>query len=403
MIINRNITQKTWGFTQSFLLVLILLFIGLIFDLNRFKLTIPEWPYNILLIFTLTISYVILFILFNKKIYILYWLSTSYASISAISFFSLVVFCMTIFVQDKNEFYDSLNFIHNLTNSTVFLLSLIYLLTSLTSVIIRRFLPFNFRNVRFQFMHLGVWVSIIAMILASSDIKRYQIPLYKGQKSNIGYNNLETYEFPFNIKLLKFEIDEFPSKLALVRNKDNYIDAKLHNNLFLIKKGEKKKILNYNFYIKEFIQNAVYDTISRTYKPTYSNYGYQVAHIIVTSINDSIIKEGWLTSGSPKEKANNLMIDEEFYIAMTIPQPKKFCSYILIEDSNKRTSAMIEVNKPFTYKNWILYQTGFDTNQGKYSQLSVIEAVNDRWLLLVYLGFIITCIGTVLLFIKNKN
>ena len=58
----------------------------------------------------------------------------------------------------------------------------------------------------------------------------------------------------------------------------------------------------------------------------------------------------------------------------------------------------LEVNKPYKYQGWKLYQLSYDDTMGKWSNLSVIEAVRDPWLPLVYTGILLLLAGAAYLF-----
>ncbi|KPL25985.1 MAG: hypothetical protein AMS23_03830, partial [Bacteroides sp. SM1_62] len=57
-----------------------------------------------------------------------------------------------------------------------------------------------------------------------------------------------------------------------------------------------------------------------------------------------------------------------------------------------------EVNKPFKYRGWKLYQLSYDERMGKWSRVSVIEAVRDPWLPVVYTGIFLLLAGALYLF-----
>jgi hypothetical protein len=50
-----------------------------------------------------------------------------------------------------------------------------------------------------------------------------------------------------------------------------------------------------------------------------------------------------------------------------------------------------------------LYQLSYDENYGKWSAISVIEAVKDPWLPAVYLGIFMMLAGSVYLFWKGNE
>jgi cytochrome c biogenesis protein ResB len=58
----------------------------------------------------------------------------------------------------------------------------------------------------------------------------------------------------------------------------------------------------------------------------------------------------------------------------------------------------VEVNKPYKARGWNFYQLGYEEKMGPASQLSIIEAVYDPWLPLVYTGIFLMIAGALYLF-----
>lgn len=90
---------------------------------------------------------------------------------------------------------------------------------------------------------------------------------------------------------------------------------------------------------------------------------------------------------------------------MAPPEAKKFESELLVYEkgSNKIDKQSIYVNQPLSVGGWKIYQTSYDENLGRWSDISVVELVNDPWLPLVYLGIFILMIGTLSFLIKNSK
>jgi hypothetical protein len=86
-------------------------------------------------------------------------------------------------------------------------------------------------------------------------------------------------------------------------------------------------------------------------------------------------------------------------LILTDPDPRKFESLVLVKDSKGNEETIkLEVNKPHRLNGWRLYQLSYDTELGKYSKRSVIEAVKDPWLPVVYFGILMLLGGAVYLF-----
>jgi len=67
---------------------------------------------------------------------------------------------------------------------------------------------------------------------------------------------------------------------------------------------------------------------------------------------------------------------------------------ILTTKDGMKHNAVLEVNKPVNISGWKLYQISYDEKLGSWSKLSVIEAVRDPWLPVVYFGIFLLLTGT---------
>ena len=126
--------------------------------------------------------------------------------------------------------------------------------------------------------------------------------------------------------------------------------------------------------------------------------GAVAAARIRASYNGNLTKEGWACTQSDAVKQQIIRFGSSF-LAMMDPTPKKFQSLIKVSAQGlQEQEALLEVNQPIKVLDWKLYQISYDSDKGKWSELSVIEAVRDPWLPIVYLGFFMLLGGTIMIF-----
>ena len=405
-MINRKIFQKPWGYLEAFLLVIILIALALIAEiLTDFEpITLPSWPYN----FRIAISYIILLVfvnLFYKNTPVIKWLSSIPTCITAIIFFITLSLAIGLVPHEDIPGKSGLMLsFSNLQRSWYFIASAVYLLTSLGLVVLRRALPLNKRNLGFLANHFGLWLIIFAGSLGSGDRKSFQINLEEGKPNQIGCNQEDVcIEFPFSLKLLNFHIDDFPAKVALVKNGADKIDTKIKNNLFLLEKNVEKEIKDYEIKVKEYLPLSVYDSV-KGFVSSKDIGAAPAALISVRNKNNEIIIEGWISCGSFKVKPAIIGLEDKYFLLMTNPDPKKFSSIIEIKSKNeKKIIKQIEVNRPLSISGWKLYQMSYDLKMGRYSKISIIDAIRDPWLPVVYLGFFLLIAGSIYLFWIGRN
>jgi cytochrome c biogenesis protein ResB len=99
-----------------------------------------------------------------------------------------------------------------------------------------------------------------------------------------------------------------------------------------------------------------------------------------------------------------LKIDENLSVVMTIPEVKKFTSEVsILQKNGERIETTIEVNKPFDFDGWKIYQLSYNEKMGKWSNTSVLELVKDPWLPYVYIGIFMMIAGAINMFwVGNK-
>ena len=63
----------------------------------------------------------------------------------------------------------------------------------------------------------------------------------------------QPYKLPFTIKLLDFDIEEFPPKLAYIENQSMNFPKDVVDNMILLKKGLKTQIADWNISVEDLI------------------------------------------------------------------------------------------------------------------------------------------------------
>ena len=85
------------------------------------------------------------------------------------------------------------------------------------------------------------------------------------------------------------------------------------------------------------------------------------------------------------------MPDDKIYISYKRAGIKGFFSDIeIIKDGKVIASGTIEVNRPFHYGGFYIYQFDYD---GQAGQFTVLQVVSDTGLAIVYAGFAVLALG----------
>ena len=365
---------------------------------------IPSWPLNMQV--GLSFIIVLVFIhIYYRDLNVVKWISRVPAAISSIALFSILVLFMGLISQDDPDAALILRYtgLSHVRNSYPLLLSGLYLLTSLGLVILRKISPFTFKNFGFLLNHAGLWIIVFAGSLGAGDMKRLNIYAQENETIWYGYDSQQQIrELPFSIKLLHFTINEYNPKLAYIHSHDLSFPAGIKNNLRQIEPGLKVTIEDWEIEVAEFYMMSQRD--SSGYFPSEDTLAVPSALIHAVNEKKGLKRAGWISCGNFKIRPELLELDELHSMGMTTPEPKTYNSLIeVITRDGEVITHDLQVNKPLKISGWNLYQLSYDERFGKWSSLSIIEAIRDPWLIIVYFGIFMVLAGALYLFWLGKN
>jgi hypothetical protein len=397
--------KKIWGYPESFMIAFELLILGFAFEVitGGHGASSPHMPYNLYILFAYIVLTVVLHIYYRNN-QIIKWLSSVPASISAISVYALLVLLLGFIPQDKSTYrlLELLGFNH-LKNSWPFIIIEIYVITSLGLVILRKTLPVTRRNVGFFLNHFGLWLTLVSAGLGSGDLKRLSLDLIvKGDYNNLASDGKrEIYALPFSMKLLDFQIHYYNPKIAIADSKSGELTRQHGEILPLIEKGAEVQLQDWKIKVTELIPYALKSDSG--YYASSEPGTAAAAYIIAKNAHSGDSVKGWLCSGGTMRlDPKFIYINKKQILFITAPEPKKFQSKVVIRNTIGKTDTLfLEVNKPHNEKGWKLYQMSYDETMGKDSQVSIIEAVRDPWLPVVYIGIFCLIAGSLYLFWKG--
>lgn len=390
-----------WAYVESFLIYSGILITGFLMEIF-FPLKTTTgiiFPYNLFILIAI-VALIISFHLFFKNQVFVKWLGSVHAAIMAIIFIFLMVMIMGIIPQIKTEStIIQLLGLNSITTHWAFLLILLLFLISLGLTTFKRILNFNLYNIGFILNHLGLFIALSCGILGAGDTQRLSLELNEHEPNWRAYNNKtnEPIELDFAIYLKDFKVDEFQPKLAFVDNKNGKIIHNDGKNLYLINQGENYYFNDYEIVINKFLASSA--KVGDDYQPVYDLGAPPSAQLTIKNTKTNKTVSGWISSGSFIHQYESLKIDENVSVVMTIPEVKKFTSEVsILQKNGERIETSIEVNNPFSYKGWKIYQLSYDEERGKWSTKSVLELVTDPWLKYVYIGIFMMIAGAIYMF-----
>lgn len=404
--LQHNLWEFPWGYVESFLIYTGLLITGFLMEIF-FPLktnTGIVFPYNLFILGGIIFFIILLQLLFKKQLFVK-WLCSVHAAIIAMIFITFLVMIMGVVPQIKTEsaIIQQLG-LNSITSNWAFLLILLMFLISLGLITFKRILNFSINNIGFILNHLGLFIALSAGILGAGDTTRINLELEEGKPNWKAYNNKtkEYVELDFAIYLKDFIAEEFQPKLAFVENKKGEIIHNDGKNLYLINQNEKYVFNEFEIDITKYLASS--GKFGEDYHFVNDIGAPPSAQLTIKNVKTNNIIKGWISSGSFSSQYEALKIDDNLSVVMTIPEVKKFTSEIsILQKNGDRIEATIEVNKPFDFNGWKIYQLSYNEKMGKWSNSSVLELVKDPWLPYVYIGIFMMMAGAIYMFwVGNK-
>jgi len=403
--IGRKTDAPPWSYREGTIITGVILLLGFCLQAatGGIVLQFTGFPWNLIsgLVFTglLVISF---YFWCNHPI--IKGLGSVKAALPAILGFTLLVLMMGFVKQDvvpRNALVRLFGLTH-LVKTWPFILINLYLLILLGIVTMKRIAPFNLKNTGFFLNHFGLFLLLFSTALGSSDMHRLTMNCNENQIEHKAVDaSGKVVDLPFSIKLLDFYIDEFRPKVTIVDNKTTKIVKNKGIDQLEMLDKDSFNIFQYHVKVEEFLASSgkVGDAFIKSDEPGSA----PSAKVVVTNSTDHTKVSGWICSGSYVNAPVTLKLNENYSLVMLPAEPRKFSSRLnILTQSGKNLTTTIEVNKPFNIDGWTIYQTSYNTEMGRWSELSVLELVRDPWLPLVYLGIFLMMAGAVFLFVFGK-
>jgi hypothetical protein len=393
---------NTWSYSESFIIAGTLIFLGFITEIvfQEQQVPVPHRPYNLIILFT-SIIFLSLVHFFFRKTSVVKWFSSIPCSISAIISFATLVLLMGIIRQEgegQPQWMELLGLNH-LKNSWPLLFVGVYLFASLGLVVLRRSFPLTRKNFGFLLNHFGLWLTLMAASLGSGDLQRLKVNIFENK--DFSDKGLETghkiYNLPFSLKLLDFKMETYNPKIVLADTLGGSPEKQKGESLPIIEKDSEYQLNNYSIKVLNIIPSSA--RTDSGYVPSNEPMAAVAALVHIKNLVSGDTLTNWLCSGSMVMLPEYILLEKNLGLWLRSPEPKKFESVVVVKTRlGDVDTVTIEVNRPFKTRGWSIYQIGYDEKLGPASKLSIIEAVYDPWIKVVYAGIALMLAGAVYLF-----
>lgn len=394
--------QLPWGFRESIATAVGVIIIGVSLQLavGSFNFYLLSQPVNLVVAIVIIILSTVCG-LASRKSQLAKWIAGVPLSTSLICALLGLSAIMGLVLQ-QSESTTTIG-LDSMTSNWAFVLIYTMVLIALGSVIVRRATHFKIKDYAFYLNHLGLWILLASSGLGYSDMERYIMHIQEGETEWRVYDANNTIkELPIAIKLLDFDMEVYPPKLAIIDRATGAVQPEESPQFLQLDNEVISEVINgWHIEVKEYIHNAVRNSDS-TYRAMPMAGATPAANITVSK--NGLIHSGWVCGGNSAQLYMTIALDQEFRVVMTTPEPRTFSSEVEVfaQDGSKK-SGKIEVNHPLTIGHWMIYQYGYDNEAGKLSSYSSFELVFDPYIKIVYLGIIMLMAGSACMIWSKKG
>lgn len=414
----RRIWEKPWSYTEGFIVAGGITLAGLLLQLLLGNIRPADFgsPVNTTVGALLVAGLLCCHFLLRDN-HVVRWLSGTRSTVPALLVVLLSIFILGLTPQSSiheplehlpNNIFSRMGW-YRMTTSWAFVFLCFYILVILGLTVLRKTRKSqSWRLTGFYLNHVGLFFALGGGLLGSGDMQRYTMTVVEGNAEWRAYDALgNVKELPVALELDTFIIEEYPPKLVVIDNRTGKILPVNRPESYMFEVLGKSTQLNGNTVeVLEYIPQAavVRDSAFTSVVPMLMDGAATALKVRVTNPSLKAPVEGWVSNGSYLFPYQVLYIDETSSVAMPVQEVKKYTSQVTVfTEAGHRKKANIEVNKPLSIEDWIIYQYSYDEKMGRYSKTSVFELVRDPWLPVVYTGIFMLLAGALFLFIAGPK
>jgi hypothetical protein len=381
-----------WGYPQAVALVAGLFGVGLFAGLAGSGVPAPpRLPASAFLLGALFLGTGVLQRLSSGAGFV-QWLGSVKVSVASTAWLAVLTLVVGLVPQDGRGWY------RQVVSSWPFAFAILLLLVNLGLAIWRRSRSLSMRNLGWLAGHAGMWLVAGAMAAGSSDIVRLRIVGEKGRAVETAFlpgdeEMTAPIPLPFALILEEFVLDRYPPRLVISAHPSG---KTMHTET--LAEGMEGGWKGWKWKALRFIPSA--RPRGEGFEPDPAGKG-EFAALLGFSRDDGAKAAGWLAP-ERRGKPRRIVLLEGGWIAGSEAAPRLYRSTVtLAMKDGERVRGTVEVNRPFSFRGWRFYQASYDTAAGPRSRVSVIEAVRDPWLPVVWCGVGLLFAGMAYLFIAG--
>ena len=398
-------SPDSWSFREGAGLSAVLVLVGIVLEVTGGEggVPFPSWPMNLVILLLLVVNIVLAGLLLRDNP-VVRWLGGIPLGLCLILSIAALSLVGGVLPQTKGAgpFWAGAMGLDSVFSSWPFALTVFFFLVNLGLSLVWKTVPFKVSNLQFVLFHAGFWIALACGLAGATDLQRVIIPLYEGRSTDRAWTPADKtmIGLPFSLYLKDFEMLEYSPRLALYdQTHERFIPHKAGVTDDM-RQGLEVSWENVEVKVERYLENAIFKEGQAEPAPAGTKDALPWAYLSGTYEGKLLL--GWVSTGSPFIKPSFIGHGDKLIVLLP-GSPKKYRSEItvMLDGTEERRSAALEVNRPLSVKGWNLYQMGYDEKAGRWSELSLVEGVKDPWLPMVYLGFFMILAGNTLFFWKG--
>ncbi len=332
-----------------------------------------EYPWGVLL--AVNYLYLLVVMSFNKE----KWRWTEHFTgrvtyITSLTTLLILVLLFGLIRQDGSGegFMGALGF-RQMKSSWIFNLFLLHFATVLGIKIVDDLRYIKRHKLHVALVHAAFFAILFAGIFGSGDKIRVRLTAVQGRPVNVGTaTDGRKVELPFIIRLKDFSLEEYSPQVHM------FSHGNLSKESVTIKDKNSEGFLGkWRIECAEYIEMAGRKSGDSVYIPMNHVGATTAAYVKATAAGKTV--EGWISCGSHIFAGNSLLLPDGNMLIMPRREIKKYLSQTEIISGDDKKVFNIAVNSPATIGAWKIYQSGYDSERGRWSTTSVFECVKDNW------------------------
>ena len=389
-----------WGYKRAFLRCALLFVAGTALQLAFGDLQNEFLRYPWGLIIAVNYLYLLVFIHFQKSRW--KWLgqlADHYACSSSLGAMVLMTIIFGLTRQDPatEGLIGALGF-SRMTTSWAFNILLLYFTTTTGLAVLEDLSHIRQRRVAAVLSHLAVFVILVAGIFGSGDKLRVTVTTQEGTSTHWGVSrDGKQVELPFVLTLEEFSMEEYAPKLYVL---DAMTERSSREFLSVESEGAQATIEGWHLTAVKSLDMAGHMPDSEEYSAMEHVGAAPAVYVRARNVMTGAQVDGWVSCGSFVFEPSYLFLDNRMAVAMPRREAKHYLSRMNVEeDDGTKHNFEIEVNHPARVGSWRIYQMGYDTERGRWSDVSVVECVRDGWYSAIHIALWTMLVAGVVMFL----